>query len=405
VPGIPARDNDVSFFSREYPLENMAIEESASAEWAREKRNSFSPEYRAFAEEHQHHMEPIVEWVRNSGNLEPTAIPTGEDVTELIRQKARELGYGEVGFTYSDRHYVYQSRKPAMKGGLPHAICVALEQDYYKTQTIPSMLGEETHFGTYFNQGGLTMELTDFIRSLGYRAKAHRFVVSDAVRVMNRIKSVFRSRGIPVSGKAVYSESGRTGWVKRLPADARPAAEILYVELDALSALRERAQRELIVAARRHRAFRIVSSCPGLGPIRTAEMLPIVVTPYRFANKRDFWGYCGLGIVTRSSSDWVRTRNGQWIKAPVQQTRGLTRTFNRTLKRVFKGAAMTVIGRADETEPLFQHYTKLLDGGTKPNLAKLTLARQIASIALSLWRNEEEYNPKKLAKAVSSVGA
>ena len=63
VPGIPTRENDVSFFSREYPLENMAIEESASAAWAREQRNNFSPEARAFAEEHQQHMEPIVEWV------------------------------------------------------------------------------------------------------------------------------------------------------------------------------------------------------------------------------------------------------------------------------------------------------------------------------------------------------
>src|SRR6266545_258047 len=35
VPGIPARESDVSFFSREYPLENMALEESASAESAR----------------------------------------------------------------------------------------------------------------------------------------------------------------------------------------------------------------------------------------------------------------------------------------------------------------------------------------------------------------------------------
>ena len=34
VPGIPSRERDVSFFSREYPLENMALEESASAEWA-----------------------------------------------------------------------------------------------------------------------------------------------------------------------------------------------------------------------------------------------------------------------------------------------------------------------------------------------------------------------------------
>ena len=171
VPGIPARVSDVSFFSREYPLENMALEESASAEWAREQRNNHSPEVRAFAEEHQQHMEPIVEWVKESGSLAPTGTPTGEDVTELIRQKARELGYGEVGFTENDRHYVYQSRKPAMKSGLPNAICLALEQDYLKTQSIPSMAAEETHFGTYFNQGGLSMELTDYIRSLGYRVQ------------------------------------------------------------------------------------------------------------------------------------------------------------------------------------------------------------------------------------------
>ena len=44
----------------------------------------------------------------------------------------------------------------------------------------------------------------------------------------------------------------------------------------------------------------------------------IVVTPYRFANKRGFWSYCGLAIVMWSSSDWVRTRTGDWIKAPVQ---------------------------------------------------------------------------------------
>jgi len=126
--------------------------------------------------------------------------------------------------------------------------------------------------------------------------------------------------------------------------------------------------------------------------------------PYRFANKRGFWSYCGLGIVMRSSSDWVRTRSGQWTKARVQQTRALNRNFNRSLKRVFKGAATTVIGRAED-EPLYRHYVRLLDGGTKPNLAKLTGARQIASLALSLWRNEEEYDPKKLEMRAVSIAA
>ena len=58
-----------------------------------------------------------------------------------------------------------------MKRGLPNAICLALEQDYVKTQTIPSMDAEDTHFGTYFDQGPLTTELVSFIHSLGYRCQ------------------------------------------------------------------------------------------------------------------------------------------------------------------------------------------------------------------------------------------
>ncbi len=37
-----------------------------------------------------------------------------------------------------------------------------------------------------------------------------------------------------------------------------------------------------------------------------------------------------------------------------------------------------------------------MDDDTKPNLAKLTIARQIASITLALWRTGERYDPKKL---------
>jgi hypothetical protein len=87
------------------------------------------------------------------------------------------------------------------------------------------------------------------------------------------------------------------------------------------------------------------------------------------------------------------------VKAPIQQTRGLNRNSNRTLKGIFKGAATTVIGRAED-EPLYRHYVRLLDGGTKPNLAKLTLARQVAPIMLALWRNEEVYDREKVGQAI-----
>ena len=233
--------------------------------------------------------------------------------------------------------------------------------------------------------------------TLGHLVRAHGTLVTDMVRCQNRIKSLLRSRGIPTGGKQVYSTGGRDQWLSELPAQARGHAAILYCQYDALLELRKHAEKEMLEEARKHTIYRIIKTCPGLGKIRTAQLMPIVVTPYRFANKRQFWSYCGLGIVMRSSSDWVRMQDGQWIKAPIQRTRGLNRNFNHTLKNIFKGAATTVIGRADRDGPLYQHYQQLLDGGTKPNLAKLTISRQIASIVLSVWRSQEVYDPQKLS--------
>jgi transposase len=231
---------------------------------------------------------------------------------------------------------------------------------------------------------------------LGHVARAYGFVMRDVVRVRNRLKSVLRSRGVGYgAGSSVYGKRDRERWLGELPQATRPLAELLYEEHDALAALKSKAEKALLAEARKHREWRLLRTCPGLGPIRTAELLPVVVTPYRFQSRSHFWAYCGLGIVMRSSSDWVRDPSGRWVKAAVQQTRGLNRNFNHTLKRIFKGAATTVIGRGED-DPVYRHYERLLDGGTKPNLAKLTIARQIAAIMLALWRTGEAYDPKKL---------
>jgi hypothetical protein len=82
-----------------------------------------------------------------------------------------------------------------------------------------------------------------------------------------------------------------------------------------------------------------------------------------------------------SSSDWVRDKSGQWHRAQVRQTRGLNLTHNHHLKAIFKGAATTVIAQ-HPGEPLNFAYRHWLAAGTKPNLAKVSLARKIATIAL-----------------------
>ena len=104
-------------------------------------------------------------------DLEPTAEPSGEDVTESIREKARELGYSEVGFARFDRRYIYKARQSDVRRGLPNAICLALEQEHSATQTLPSIEAEEAQGATYRRQADLVKELVAHINALGYRAQ------------------------------------------------------------------------------------------------------------------------------------------------------------------------------------------------------------------------------------------
>ena len=103
-----------------------------------------------------------------------------------------------------------------------------------------------------------------------------------------------------------------------------------------------------------------------------------------------------MAIVLRTSADWAQRPDGGWDKVRVNRTRGLNRNHNRMLKAVFKGAATTVICRRQS--PMSEDNRRLLEGGTKPNLAKLTVARKIAATALAMWKNEEVYDPDKHAR-------
>jgi transposase len=227
--------------------------------------------------------------------------------------------------------------------------------------------------------------------------KAHRMIVHDTVRVQNRIQAVFRAHGVRAAGSSVYSKASREQTLRALPPSSRRAAELLLEQYDALCPTRDRALNELVAESHKHEATKRLETCPGIGKIRAAQIAAVVVTPDRFRTRAQFWAYCGLGIVMRSSSDWVQTPNGAWTRAPIQQTRGLNRNHNPLLKEVFKGAAKTVIQQHPD-DPLYEHYEQMLASGTKPNLAALTLARKIAAIALAMWKRKEAYEPKKASK-------
>ncbi|MBU1446639.1 transposase, partial [Patescibacteria group bacterium] len=229
------------------------------------------------------------------------------------------------------------------------------------------------------------------LSKLATLGKTYRFITTDIVRVKNRLKSVFRSRGVATPGQEVYSRLKWGKYLEQLPESHEIQAELLLSELEHLTEIQKSAKKELLKEAQRFPRFHTLKTIPGLGDLRVAQMLPIVVTPYRFQNKRMFWAYCGFGVVMRTSADWERGPHGAWQKVKCQKTRGLNYNHNRIMKQIFKSAATTVIGLKSTSDPIYKHYCSLLENGTNPNLAKLTIARQLASIVLSLWRSGEEY--------------
>ena len=57
VEGIPLKEDEVSYYGREYPLENFAVEQSASAIWAEKERIKHTPETDALYKEYQDELE------------------------------------------------------------------------------------------------------------------------------------------------------------------------------------------------------------------------------------------------------------------------------------------------------------------------------------------------------------
>ncbi|MCI0797085.1 MAG: hypothetical protein J4N99_09735 [Chloroflexi bacterium] len=169
VPGIPLKEEDVAFYSRVYPIESQNIEKAADREWV---WTVYTEDILKYRTRHDELNEPLVSAAAVSGNIEPTGTAEqGVDLTEMIRLKGRELGFGEVGFTKFDHKYAYASKKRWVK--YEHTICLALEQDYAQTQSIPSLNAEFAHFGTYEVEGALALDMADYIRSLGYHAQVH----------------------------------------------------------------------------------------------------------------------------------------------------------------------------------------------------------------------------------------
>jgi transposase len=255
--------------------------------------------------------------------------------------------------------------------------------------------GDAEHLAELLRRGGLRAVYHGSPQRAAFQefARTYRHLVEDSTRVMLRLKALFRARGIRTPGKRVFQERHRGEWLQQLPnAGVRCRAEALYAELAVLQLRRPRAKTALLREAQRDPAWASLQTIPFLGPVRVALLLATMQTPWRFRTKRQLWAYAGLAVVTRASAEYELrgTRPVRRQRAPM--TRGLNRNHNHVLKDVLKGAATAAV----RSGPFQDFYHALLARGMREELARVTLTRKLAAIALRLWKTGERYDARQL---------
>ena len=99
-----------------------------------------------------------------------------------------------------------------------------------------------------------------------------------------------------------------------------------------------------------------------------------------------------MAVVTHMSSEYEMKAGRVVRRRKPVSTRGLNHNCNHRLKKVFISAATA----GNRYEPYQPYLEALRQNGMRAEMARLTLARKIAAVALIVWKKGEAFDPKKL---------
>jgi transposase len=232
------------------------------------------------------------------------------------------------------------------------------------------------------------------LRTLRELGRSYQTISKDLTRVMNRLKALYRGWGIPCAGTQVYAPRYREEWLNKIrQRGVRRRAELFYQHLDGLQVLRRQVRGEFLAESRKHKAVKLLRQIPCIGPVRAAQLVALMQTPHRFRTKRQLWTYSGLGVETHDSAQHCYVDGQLRHSKKPQQVRGLNQNHNHEMKHIFKSTATRALACAG---PFHDFYAGLLAKGMKPEMARLTLARKIAAITLTLWKKGGSFDAEHL---------
>lgn len=123
----------------------------------------------------------------------------------------------------------------------------------------------------------------------------------------------------------------------------------------------------------------LLDTIPGLGPVTKATVIARVGTIERFSSARELCRYSGLSPSIRQSGNY----SGQG---------GITKQGNALLRSYLTQAALAIISKRNEQDPLYVWYLKIQRRrGWKK--ARIALARKLVAVIFGVLKHEKPYNP------------
>ena len=222
-------------------------------------------------------------------------------------------------------------------------------------------------------RGGLLKEVfhaCDELMSLRQLVSAYADAVYSSVRLQNQKAALCRQLGATDTAA---------------PQAAEPTAEFIINGVDRQLAendsVREKFVREFMRWKRRDIRLRHLCNVPGIGIINAVKVLARVINARRFPKSGNFLGYCGLVMLEKKTG-------GRWL--------GQRRPrYCRTLKSVYKTAAMAAIGGNNDMNDF---YEEQLRRGVAEHNARHAVARQIAVATYGMLKHGTPYQPYKWRK-------
>jgi transposase len=193
---------------------------------------------------------------------------------------------------------------------------------------------------------------------------AYEDLVKAGVRVKNQRSALYRGEGLNHKKDRMDKSNRLLSFIE----EQQQRSIGLYLEE------KRRYEKEFDELREKNETVRLLTKISGIGTISAVKIYSTVIDAGRFENKYKYWSYCGL--VRHQKESGGRNYGSR-------KTR-----YSRTLKAVYKTAALAAIGGKND---IAEYYQELLKGGRSFPEARNQIARYIAKVSYAVMKKKEKY--------------